>query len=56
MFHVDVAKVDLDVAMLHMFLRITSVLSECYILNEMFECTTQHETNVAVFFFLIINR
>jgi hypothetical protein len=34
-FHDDVAKVDLDVAMLHMCLtRVTSVLSECWIFHK----------------------
>ena len=32
-FHVDVAKVDQD------------VLSECFIFNERYECSIQHETD-----------
>ena len=42
-FHVDVAKVDQD------------ILFVCCISNERFECSMQHEVNVAAGFFLIIN-
>ena len=39
-FHVDVAKVDLD------------VLSECFIFKKRFEYFIKHQTNVAAEFFL----
>ena len=43
-----VAKVDLNVTMLHMFhTHIACVLSGCCIFNEKFECSMQHETDVA---------
>ena len=51
MFHVDVAEVDQDIAMLHML--VASVLSGCYMFNERFEWSKQHKTVVAAGFFLI---
>ena len=42
-FYINIAKADLG------------FLSKCSILNETFECSTQHKTNVAANFFLIIN-
>ena len=45
-------KVDLNVAMLHIFhTHVASVLSECCIFNKRFECSLQHETDVAAGFF-----
>nr|TKW05443.1 hypothetical protein SEVIR_7G175900v2 [Setaria viridis] len=45
-------KVDLDVAMLHMFhAHVASVLSGCCTFNERFECSMQHDTDVAAGFF-----
>ena len=36
-FHANVAKIDLDIAMLHVFhMHVPSVLSECYIFIEKF--------------------
>ena len=65
-FQADVAKADLDVALLHF---VASVLSECCqclsgccqclsgccAFNERFKCPMQHETDVAAVFFLISN-
>ena len=51
-FHVDVRKVDLDVAILYIFYTyVTSILSGCCIFNKRFECSIQHETYVASGFF-----
>ena len=50
--HVDVIKVDLDIAMLHMFYtNVASILSRCYIFSERFECSMKHETDIAADFF-----
>ena len=52
MFYVDVAKVDLDIVMLHMFYtHVKNILSRCCIFNERFEYSMQHETDVAADFF-----
>jgi len=43
-FYADVIKIDLDVAMLHVFhTYVVIVLSGCFIFNERFECSMQHE-------------
>ena len=55
-FLTNITKIDLDVAMLHVFhTHVVIVLSGCFIFNERFECSMQHETDVAADFFLIIN-
>ena len=54
--HVDVAKVDLYVELLHLlqvFYLDCKYLSGCYVFNEKFECSMQHKTYVAACFFLI---
>ena len=54
--HVDVAKVDLYVELLHLlqvFYLDCNYLSGCYVFNEKFECSMQHKTYVAACFFLI---
>ena len=54
-FYADVIKIDLDVAMLHVFhTHVVIVLSGCFIFNERFECSMQHEIDVAAKVFLII--
>ena len=45
-------KENLNVAMLHMFyIHIVKVLSGCCIFDESFDCSMQHETNIAAGFF-----
>ena len=57
MFYVDVAKVDLDIVMLHIFYtHVKNVLSRYCIFNERFEYSMQHEQILQRVFFIIINR
>ena len=56
MFHVKVAKVDLEIAILHIFYtNIACVLFVYCIFDEKFEYSMQYEIDIAVEFLLIIN-
>ena len=58
-FQAHVAKVDLNIALLHLVASVLSEYCKClsgyYAFNEIFKCTMQHETDVAADFFFSLS-